>query len=282
MNTIFIVISILIFIGMSVELTVKILENLLIKMEVSKNMYKIGKLNRFMKLNNWENYHRFIRNEISVKEIADKLQMSSQFVDLVLHRLDKDIFEKRNIDYSSRLQQAYAMFMEGLSVEMVIEQDFMKDIRVKSSHDNIHRGKDSLIALFKRHDIVDRENFTNFIFVQSKLERYILSVQIENAIKNVDTYDGNKAFISRCYDTRHQTVLSLNKDFEKNGRVLSNVDERVYDVIKRNVEIAVKYRQGIGIRELKKQYPNVEFVSEIARFYEPYVRDPRKDELIAN
>jgi len=228
-----------------------------------------------MKANDGENYKRFINNEINIMDIAEEVGASSQFISLELRNLDSHIFDKRRENLDKQLRQVYRLLLEGIPLDDVLKLDSVNILRTSREDRSIHRAKDALIALLKRHRINHVEKFSRYIFVRSKLKHYVNTILLEDAFE-MDIYkdeDGfcNKALISREYGSSYTKVLRLFKEYENQGRVLTKLSDDIYKVIRRNVNIVKAYQSGTSLETLDKQYGDKIDISLVIQSYTPFI-----------
>lgn len=235
-------------------------------------MYKMGKIKRYFKENDYEHFKMFVRNEIDMRDVREELNATNQLVSYVVNQIDPDAFDKRRNDINQRLRVIYDMLMEGVSMDRVLEDDVMIPFNKTHRSNDINGRKDSIASLIKRHEVYDDPDFRRRITINNKLANYVNILEIENEILATPPEKLNLYRMAIKYGVSYSKVLERNRNLRRHGRTLTTVNDTLYHTMKRNIDIATAYKKGESIYGIKESYPDVRYIEMIIDSYEPFIK----------
>lgn len=221
-----------------------------------------------------DNIDAIIEDKLSVKMIADEFNVTKQLVCYRIDKIDDTIFKRRDDLINQRLEIIARQIKEGIPLEVIFEQPFAQNFLTDKGKQNIHRAKDLILNRIRSRNIVsDEDEINKYTFVQAKLMNYINILQIETALS--DGTDINRAEISRLYNASYVKVLKIDKDLQSSPeyRALQNLPKRAYDVLKRNISIAIEYQKGTNVSKIHDMYSSIDKndLTLIIESYTPYI-----------
>lgn len=236
-------------------------------------MYKTGNILSFLKKNNNKEFRKFAENELSLKDISDKFNVSNQLALNTVKKIDPDIINKREQDINQRLREIYDMLLEGVPIDYIInETSVAKPFKRNFKTSSMNSRKDAMIAKIKRHGVNDDEDFRRFVVITNKLKNYISILQIEDSLLNTKPEDVNMYRLSLAYDVSYTKVLERNQNLKKQGRAITTIDDDLYEILKRNIKIAERYAKGESVRVLSGEFKDLKYLDLIVKTYQPYIK----------
>lgn len=192
-----------------------------------------------------KNEEDIINNKISVPEIAKKFGVTKQLVYYYASHVSEGLFQRREEQLDIYLKQIYRDIKEGIPLDTVMQQTYAQPFLTKRGKENIHRAKDLIINRLHSREIVPKEEKVNtFTLVNAKLKNYVNLLQIEEVLR--ENSGINKAELGRRIGVSHHKMLIVNHNLNVSPfRELPKVSQELYDILKRNIEIASDfYRLG--------------------------------------
>src|SRR5699024_6066655 len=136
-----------------------------------------------------DNMDAIIENKLSIKEIADKFNVTKQLVCYRIDHIDDTIFEQRDKLINDRLAIIRNQIMEGIPLEKIFENLIASSFLTERVKESIHRAKDLVINLMRSRGIVyNHDEINRYTFVDAKLKNYINIVQIEQALRDEEKH----------------------------------------------------------------------------------------------
>lgn len=223
-----------------------------------------------------DNMDAIIKDELTVKEIADKFNVTKQLVCYRIDRIDDTVFEQRDMFINEKLEIIRHQIMEGIPLETIFEQKFAQNFLTKRGKESIHRAKDLILNRMRSRGIVDdKDEINRYTVVKAKLKNYVNILQIEHALNNSDELNTNKAEISRLYHASYVKVLEISKDMKKSPeyRALQNLPQGAYKTMIRNIKMTIQYQKGASLSDLNEQYTDIDNkdLKRIIESYKPYI-----------
>lgn len=223
-----------------------------------------------------DNMDAIIENKLSIKEIADKFNVTKQLVCYRIDHIDDTIFEQRDKLINDRLEIIRNQIMEGIPLEKIFENPIASSFLTERGKESIHRAKDLVLNRMRSRGIVDdNDEINRYTFVDAKLKNYINIVQIEQALRDEEKHLWSKAEISRIYGASYVKVLKISDDMsqEPEYRALQNLPKQAYETLVRNTDIAIQHKKGKSFETMKKEHSNIneQDLNAIIESYEPYI-----------
>src|SRR5699024_1737575 len=188
-----------------------------------------------------KNEEAIINNKISVAEIAKKFGVTKQLVYYYASHVSEGLFQRREEQLDIYLKQIYRDIKEGIPLDIIMQQTYAQPFVTERGKENIHRAKDLIINRLNSREIPPKDEKVNqYTLVNAKLVNYVNLLQIEEVLKNNENI--NKANLGREIGVSHHKMLIINHNIKTSPfRELPNAPQALYDVLKRNIEIATDY-----------------------------------------
>lgn len=188
-----------------------------------------------------KNEEAIINNKISVAEIAKKFGVTKQLVYYYASHVSEGLFQRREEQLDIYLKQIYRDIKEGIPLDIIMQQTYAQPFVTERGKENIHRAKDLIINRLNSREIPPKDEKVNqYTLVNAKLVNYVNLLQIEEVLKNNENI--NKANLGSEIGVSHHKMLIINHNIKTSPfRELPNAPQALYDVLKRNIEIATDY-----------------------------------------
>ena len=234
---------------------------------------KLNKVYNYLTKNNRRNLKRFAKNEINSIDVAEKCDVSKQLVSQEAIKIDENIFKERKENNRERLEYMRNQLLEGIPLDVILNQTYAKMFMTEATKKNIHRGKDVIVSRMVTHGVIEkRSDMNKHIFVTDKLKNFINIAQIEDEIKYSDEHDlRNKAKIGRDFESSYTKVLNIRNQMQTYGRALPQLPDNQYKALKRNINIAKLSLERESNESIQEKYPDVKDIDLIIESYEPYI-----------
>lgn len=215
-----------------------------------------------------------INNELTAAKIAEKFGVTNQLIYHHAMKVNEGLFKRKKSKTTEGLRIIANDIKEGIPLEFIFEQPYARPFLTKRGSESIHRAKDLLINKLILREIVSPDDEINrYILVNAKLEIYISTLQIEKTLK--ENPNVNKAQLARNLNVSHRKVLGVNTDIKKEPyRVLPKMPQRLYDILKRNIDITMEYFELGSKKAVYEKHSDIDkrTLRLIIDSYEPYVK----------
>lgn len=186
-----------------------------------------------------KNEDAIINNKISVSEIAKKFGVTTQLIYYYANHVSKGVFQRREEQLDMYLKQIYRDIKEGIPLDVIMEQTYAQPFLTERGKENIHRAKDLIVNRLKSRKIISDDEQVN-VLVNAKLKNYVNLLQIEQVL--IENSNINKAKLGREIGVSYHKMLIINQNIKRAPfRELPNVRQELYDILKRNIEIATDF-----------------------------------------
>ncbi|HHD0846084.1 hypothetical protein [Staphylococcus capitis] len=202
--------------------------------------------------------YEIINDEISAHDIAEKFGVTKQNVYYHASTISESVFKRRGTKHYEDLKRVLEDILQGIPLDTILAQPYGEPFLTKRGRENVHRAKDLIInRIHAKKMVSDDFEINHYTLVNAKLKNYVNILQIEEIIKNNPKV--NKAMLGRELGASHRKVLSINDVIkEPPHRALPNMPDEVYNLLKRNINIAVDYYELGTKKAVYEKYNDME------------------------